>query len=85
MTLRDIELRRTPSVSGAAAGTHVFNVRFVPPSGECRFHFRRNVAAKGGVAHVDFPLALNDEKGTWKVVAEDALTGLRAEREFAVR
>ena len=70
--------------SGAAAGTHVFNVRFVPPSGECRFHFRRNVAAKGGAAHVDFPLALNDERGDWKVVAEDALTGLRAERGVKV-
>ena len=70
--------------SGAAAGTHVFNVRFVPPSGECRFHFRRNVAAKGGAAHIDFPLALNDERGDWKVVAEDALTGLRAERGVKV-
>ena len=71
--------------AGAAVGTHVFNVRFVPPSGECRFHFRRNVAAKGGVTKVDFPLALNDEKGVWKVVAEDALTGLRAERTFELR
>ena len=71
--------------AGAPVGTHVFNVRFVPPSGECRFHFRRNVAAKGGgVAHVDFPLALNDERGLWKIVAEDALTGLCAEREMMV-
>ena len=70
--------------SGAAIGTHVFNVRFVPPSGECRFHFRRNVAAKGGVAHVDFPLALNDEKGDWKIVAEDSFTGLRAEHSLKV-
>ena len=70
--------------SGAPVGTHVFNVRFVPPSGECRFHFRRNVAVKGGVAHVDFPLALNDERGAWKVVAEDAFTGLRAERAVVV-
>ena len=70
---------------GSPVGTHVFNVRFVPPSGECRFHFRRNVVAKGGVAHVDFPLAFNDERGAWKIVAEDALTGLRAERAFELR
>ena len=70
--------------SGAAMGTHVYNVRFVPPSGECRFHFRRNVAARGGAAHLDFPLALNDEKGLWKIVVEDAFTGLRAERVVAV-
>ena len=57
----------------------------MPPSGECRFHFRRNVVAKGGVAHVDFPLAFNDEKGAWKIVAEDALTGLRAEHVFELR
>ena len=70
--------------AGAPVGTHVYNVRFVPPSGECRFHFRRNVTAKGGVARVDFPLALNDERGAWKVVAEDAFTGLRAERVVVV-
>ena len=71
--------------SGAVVGTHVFNVRFVPPSGECRFHMRRNVAAKGGVARVEFPLALNDEKGDWKIVAEDSFTGLRAERTLRLQ
>ncbi|MBQ6915773.1 MAG: hypothetical protein IJQ65_08625, partial [Kiritimatiellae bacterium] len=70
---------------GAPVGTHVFNVRFVPPSGECRFHFRRNVTAKGGAAKVSFPLALNDERGEWKIVAEDTLTGLRAEKTLAVQ
>ena len=39
---------------------------------------------EGGIAHVDFPLALNDEKCLWKIVAEDALTGLCAERELNV-
>ena len=39
---------------------------------------------EGGVAHVDFPLALDDERCLWKIVAEDALTGLCAERELNV-
>ncbi len=73
------------AADGAPVGTHVFNVRFVPPSGECRFHFRRNVTAKGGAAKLDFPLAFNDECGEWKIIAEDALTGLRAERSLTVR
>ena len=72
-------------IDAEGAGTHVFNVKFVPPSGECRFHFCRNVVAKGGEAKLDFPIALNDGRGTWKILAEDALTGLCAEREFTVR
>ena len=79
----DVSLRLV--ADGAPVGTHVFNVRFVPPSGECRFHFRRNVTAKGGVARVSFPLAFNDERGSWKIVAEDALTGLRVEKTLVVR
>ena len=70
--------------SGAAVGVHVFHVELVPPSGECRFHFKRNLTAAGGAAHLDFPLALNDEKGAWKVSAEDVFTGLRAERTVVV-
>ena len=69
---------------GAAVGVHVFHVELVPPSGECRFHFKRNLTAAGGAAHLDFPLALNDEKGAWKVSAEDVFTGLRAERTVVV-
>ena len=69
---------------GEPVGTHEFHVRLIPPSGVCRFHFQRNLTAKGGFAHLDFPLAFNDEIGVWKVIAEDALTGLRAERNLHI-
>ena len=68
----------------ASVGTHVFHVKFIPPSGTCRFHFQRNVVAKGGIATFSFPLAFNDERGEWKVVVEDAFTGLRACHDLKV-
>ena len=63
----------------------VFNVRFVSPSGECRFHMRRNVDAVGGKAEVVFPMAYNDPVGDWSVVATDAMTGLSAKRGFKLK
>lgn len=63
----------------------VFNVRFVSPSGACRFHMRRNVDAPGGRAEVVFPTAYNDACGEWRVVVRDALTGLAAEKRFLLK
>ena len=70
--------------AGKAPDT-VFNVRIVSPSGECRFHMRRNVDAVGGKATVVFPMAYNDPVGDWSVVATDAMTGLSAERRFKLK
>ena len=71
-------------MQGAAPDT-VFNVRFVAPSGACRFHMRRNVRAVGGKARTEFPMAYNDEIGEWRIVARDAMTGLEAERRFRLK
>jgi hypothetical protein len=64
---------------GSKVGTHVYNVKFISPSGKCDFHFRRNVTAPQGRATLEFPMALNDERGVWRIVAEDALSACAAE------
>jgi hypothetical protein len=63
----------------------VFNVKFISPSGECRFHMRRNVASQEGKASVEFPMAYNDPVGVWCVVVRDAMTGLTTEHRFRYR
>ena len=71
-------------MQGTAPDT-VFNVRFIAPSGACRFHMRRNVRATGGKARTEFPMAYNDEIGEWRIVARDAMTGLENERRFRLK
>lgn len=70
--------------AGQAPDT-VFNVRFVSPSGECRFHMRRNVDAPDGRAEVVFPMAYNDTPGEWSVVVTDAMTGLEGKASFLLK
>ena len=64
---------------------YVLHVDVVPPSGECPAHFQRNFATKGGKAHLDFPIALNDETGAWTLRVSEPLTGVSAERTFKVK
>ena len=70
--------------AGVAPDT-VFNVRFVSPSGECRFHMQRNVDASKGMAKIVFPMAYNDVAGDWRVVVTEAMTGMSVERKFSLR
>ena len=71
-------------ISPGNAPDTVFNVRFVSPSGECRFHMRRNIDAPRGLGRVVFPMAYNDAVGRWRVIARDALTGMTAEKSFVL-
>ena len=64
---------------------YVLHVDVVPPSGECPAHFQRNFATKGGRAHLDFPIALNDETGAWTLRVSEPLTGVSAELAFRVK
>ena len=80
----EISLKIQLDMTGEKPDT-AFNVRFVSPAGECRFHMRRNVFASKGVAHVDFPMAYNDPAGEWKIVVRDAMTGMVVERNFTLK
>ena len=63
----------------------VVHVDVVPPSGKTRFHFKRNLLTKDGRAHLDFAMALNDEKGMWTLRVTEPLTGVSVEKSFEVR
>ena len=81
---RDLVADLAVKTSGGAAGTHVFHVDVVPPSGECRFHMKRNLIAPGGRARLVFRIAANDPSGRWTLRVVDPLTGQAAERYFEV-
>ena len=63
---------------------YVLHIEFVAPSGACRFHMKRNILTDGGKAHLDFPMAFNDEPGEWTVRVTEPLTGVTAEKKFAL-
>lgn len=67
-----------------AKGKGVFHVEVVPPSGECRFHMKRNLDATDGKARLVFRMAANDRTGTWTLRVTDVLTGTSVSRGFAV-
>ena len=68
--------------SQASVPSYVLHVEVVPPSGKARFHMKRNLLTEGGKAHLDFAMALNDEKGTWRLRVTEPLTGMTAEKPF---
>ena len=84
---RGTDLTATLSIDADAAriGTHVFHVEVEPPSGETRFHFRRNLLAPSGRAELRFRIAANDPQGVWQLKVVDPLTGKSMSHPFEVR
>ena len=80
----DLKAAIAVDAEGSACGTHVFHVDVVPPSGNFRFHFSRNLTAPGGRACLEFKIAENDPSGEWVLRAYDPLTGMHADRRFTV-
>ena len=76
----DLQIR-----SADVTPAYVLHVDLVSPTGQCPPHFQRNLATKGGKAHMDFPLALNDETGVWTLRVSEPLTGVAAEQTFTVK
>ena len=67
-----------------AAGKGVFHVELVSPSGDTRFHMKRNIDSVNGKAKLAFRIAENDRPGNWKIRVTDTLTGVRTESAFVV-
>jgi hypothetical protein len=64
----------------------MLHVEIVPPGEkEARFHFRRNLETAGGKASLEFPLALNDPAGRWKIRVTEPLTGISADGSFVLK
>ena len=63
----------------------VVHVEVVPPSGECRFHMKRNLDTVDGKAKLMFRMAQNDPCGEWTLRVEDALTRAVSEHRFTLK
>ncbi len=63
-------------------GRHWANVRVFGPDGVERRHYARNAELTEGTGVTYVPMALNDEAGTWRVVARDVISGATAEASF---
>ncbi len=64
---------------------HTFRVQLVDPSGKELRMLTRNLAAPGGQATWELPLAADLTPGRYTLLARDIVTGTRAERPLIVR
>lgn len=70
------------SVDAGKGVNPVVLLRVYRPDGTFAREYSTNLEAKGGAASSGFYVALNDPKGTWKVVATDAVSGKQASLSF---
>jgi hypothetical protein len=66
------------------AGTRIFHVDVVDPSGRAVPYYGGNVRAPGGRAEKVLPLAASDAAGAWQIKVRDVLTGTSASVTLAV-
>lgn len=79
------ELRYTVAMpAGGPAVRRIAAVKVYGPDGRERPMYGDNVEVTDGRANGGFHLALNDPAGQWRVVAEDAASGLGGEVRFLV-
>src|SRR6185437_13160222 len=63
----------------------VVHLEFKTPSGELYDLYARNVLARTFPYSERVPFAVNDPKGSWKVIAHDLITGQVVESSFELR
>jgi len=81
---RRVEYQITLDTTGQP-GIHAVRIDVYGPDGEWYHHYSRNVTVQGGRSTGGFRLALNERKGTHRITARDAVTGLTANTTFTVR
>ncbi|HUU53818.1 MAG TPA: beta-galactosidase [Armatimonadota bacterium] len=69
----------------ARAVRHVLQVEVFGPDGEKRHLYSGNIEARAGVGKGSLRLALNDQKGRWRMVVRDVFSGETAEKRWRVR
>lgn len=72
------QLRILPSES--IPGCHILHAELVPPQGEPRFFWKRNLTANHGQAEFRLRIAENDPDGPWTFRVTDVMTGVSAEK-----
>ena len=80
-----VTLTATLSTSPGKAGTHCIRVTAFGPDGAPRPHYSQNVLTKDGEAIGEVPLALNDQPGRWRFVAEDVVSGTKEAVEVELK
>jgi len=73
------------TASSGPATHHVLRCTVADPSGKLRDGYTRNVVAANGRGVFHFAPALNDPQGTWRVGAQDVVSGIRAAVQIRVR
>jgi hypothetical protein len=63
-------------------GRHVVRVEALAPNGRIFEGFCRNIMAPKGQFKLELPLALNEQKGQWQLVARDVISGKTATINF---
>jgi hypothetical protein len=64
---------------------HVIKVEVTGPDGKKRPLYSGNIDARAGVGAGGFTLALNDQKGRWRIVLTDVFSGAMVEKSWTVR
>ena len=72
----------TVEVAVSPEADTVVQCRLYRPSGEEAWYYMKKLVVKGGRANMTVPFALSDEKGVWRVVAKDVVTGLTQSAEL---
>lgn len=75
----------TVRIPGDKGMPHVVRVQVLDPARKQRSEYSRNIELRDGESEFDFYLALNDPRGMWRVVATEAVSGLRGELAFLLR
>lgn len=69
----------TVGAGGARPGFHVVRLDvFAPGATSPHRQYSQNLACPGGSGQADFPLALNDPAGPWRLECRDVASGVRA-------
>jgi len=63
---------------------HVVRVDVFDPSGEPVRHYSGNITLTGGVGTWEYPTALDDRSGRWRIVATDVVSGVRGDASVDV-
>jgi hypothetical protein len=66
-------------------GNHTLRMNVLDPSGKEAECYSRNLSARDGKVAASFPLALNDKKGTWRVLVTDLTSGKEAKAAFTIQ
>ncbi len=64
---------------------HTIKVEVFGPDGLRRPHYSGNIGAKSGVGKGAFTLALNDQRGKWRIAVTDVFSGAEAAKTWTVR